>query len=37
LNNFSGKSEKKSIQGKSNGGGIAVNLATSDGSITLEN
>jgi hypothetical protein len=37
LNNFSGKSEKKSIQGKSNGGGIAVNLTTSDGSITLDN
>lgn len=37
LNNFSGKSEKKSIQGKSNGGGIAVNLTTSDGHITLEN
>ncbi len=37
LSNFSGKSEKKSIQGKSNGGGIAVNLSTSDGHITLEN
>lgn len=36
LNNFSGKSEKKYIQGKSNGGGIAVSLATSDGHITLE-
>ena len=37
LSNFSGKSEEKSIQGKSNGGGIAVNLSTSDGHITLEN
>jgi hypothetical protein len=36
LTNFSGKSDKKSIQGKSNGGGIAVNLSTSDGNITLD-
>lgn len=35
LTNFSGKSDKKVIQGKSNGGGIAVNLSTSDGNITL--
>lgn len=36
LKNFSGKSDKNSIQGKSNGGGIAVNLSTSDGNITLD-
>jgi DUF4097 and DUF4098 domain-containing protein YvlB len=35
LTNFSGKSDKNSIQGKCNGGGIAVNLSTSDGNITL--
>jgi len=35
LKNFSGKSDKKSIHGKSNGGGIPVNLSTSDGHITL--
>lgn len=29
LNNFSGRSEKKRIQGKSNGGGIPVSLSTS--------
>jgi DUF4097 and DUF4098 domain-containing protein YvlB len=34
LNNFSGRSDKKSIQGKSNGGGIPVNLSTS-GHVTL--
>lgn len=33
--NFSGKSDKKYIQGKSNGGGIPVNLYTSDGNVTL--
>jgi hypothetical protein len=36
LTNFSGQSDKRSIQGKSNGGGIAVNLSTSDGNITLD-
>jgi DUF4097 and DUF4098 domain-containing protein YvlB len=35
LTNFSGKSDKKYIKGQSNGGGIAVNLVTSDGHITL--
>lgn len=35
LNNFSGKSDERSIQGKSNGGGIAVTLSTSDGNITV--
>lgn len=34
LNNFSGHSDKRSIQGKSNGGGVAVNLSTS-GNVTL--
>jgi hypothetical protein len=34
LNNFSGRSDEKSIQGKSNGGGVAVNLSTS-GNVTL--
>ena len=34
LNNFTGHSDEKSIQGKSNGGGIPVNLATS-GNVTL--
>ena len=34
LNNFSGHSDEKSIQGKSNGGGVAVNLSTS-GNVTL--
>lgn len=36
LTNFSGKSDKKSIHGKSNGGGIPVSLSTSDGHITLD-
>lgn len=35
LSNFSGKSDERSIQGKSNGGGIAVTLSTSDGNITV--
>jgi len=35
LSNFSGKSDKKVIQGQANGGGIPVNLHTSDGSISL--
>jgi hypothetical protein len=35
LDNFSGKSEEKSIIGKSNGGGIKVNLEASDGNVTL--
>lgn len=35
LNNFSGKSDERSIHGKSNGGGIAVTLSTSDGNITV--
>lgn len=34
LTNFTGQSDEKSIQGKSNGGGIPVNLATS-GNVTL--
>lgn len=34
LNNFSGRSEKKRIQGKSNGGGIPVSLSTS-GNVSL--
>jgi DUF4097 and DUF4098 domain-containing protein YvlB len=34
LNNFSGRSDERSIQGKSNGGGVAVNLTTS-GNVTL--
>ncbi len=34
LNNFSGRSDERSIQGKSNGGGVAVNLSTS-GNVTL--
>jgi DUF4097 and DUF4098 domain-containing protein YvlB len=36
LTNFSGKSEDKVIQGKTNGGGIAVMLSTSDGNVTLK-
>jgi hypothetical protein len=35
LSNFSGKSDKTVIRGKCNGGGIPVNLSTSDGNITL--
>ena len=35
LNNFSGRSDEDSIQGKTNGGGIPVNLSTSDGRIVL--
>lgn len=35
LDNFSGRSDEKYIQGKSNGGGIPVNLSTSDGNIRL--
>jgi DUF4097 and DUF4098 domain-containing protein YvlB len=35
LNNFSGRSDEKIIRGKSNGGGIPVNLSASDGSVTL--
>jgi DUF4097 and DUF4098 domain-containing protein YvlB len=35
LTNFSGRSDEKHIQGKSNGGGIAVNLSTS-GNVRLE-
>ena len=35
LNNFSGKSDEKAIIGKSNGGGILVNLEASDGNVTL--
>jgi DUF4097 and DUF4098 domain-containing protein YvlB len=34
LNNFSGHSDERSIQGKSNGGGIPVNLSTS-GNVSL--
>ena len=34
-NNFSGEIEKRHIKGKVNGGGIPVNLATSDGRINL--
>jgi DUF4097 and DUF4098 domain-containing protein YvlB len=34
LNNFSGHSDENSIQGKSNGGGVAVNITTS-GNVTL--
>lgn len=36
LTNFSGRSDKKRIQGKSNGGGIPVNLSTS-GNVRLTN
>ncbi len=35
LENFSGTSEKNFMKGKINGGGIAVNLSTSDGRIIL--
>jgi DUF4097 and DUF4098 domain-containing protein YvlB len=35
LTNFSGRSDDKVIQGKTNGGGIAVMLSTSDGNVTL--
>lgn len=35
LDNFSGESDEDHIRGKSNGGGIPVNLSTSDGNITL--
>lgn len=35
LQNFSGRSDKKIIQGKMNGGGIAVNLSSSDGFVKL--
>jgi DUF4097 and DUF4098 domain-containing protein YvlB len=35
LANFTGNSDEKTIRGKANGGGIAVNLSTSDGNITL--
>ena len=35
LDNFSGRSDEKSIQGKTNGGGIPVKLSTSDGNIRL--
>jgi hypothetical protein len=35
LNNFSGHSDEESIRGKSNGGGIPVNLSTSDGRVVL--
>ncbi|CAN5171557.1 hypothetical protein BH23BAC1_BH23BAC1_38750 [soil metagenome] len=35
LNNFSGKSDKKFISGKINGGGTSVDLTASDGSVTL--
>jgi DUF4097 and DUF4098 domain-containing protein YvlB len=34
LNNFSGHSDERSIQGKSNGGGVPVNLSTS-GNVSL--
>ena len=34
LNNFSGRSDEKRIQGKSNGGGIPVTMSTS-GDVTL--
>lgn len=35
LENFTGKSDEKTIRGKCNGGGIAVNLVTSSGRVTL--
>lgn len=35
LTNFTGNSDENSIRGKANGGGIAVNLRTSDGNVTL--
>jgi hypothetical protein len=35
LNSFSGRSDEDVIKGKANGGGIPVNLSTSDGSVTL--
>jgi DUF4097 and DUF4098 domain-containing protein YvlB len=35
LTNFTGSSDKKSIKGKANGGGIAVNLRASDGHVSL--
>ena len=35
LNNFSRRSDEESIQGQSNGGGIPVNLSTSDGRVVL--
>ena len=35
LTNFTGRSEENAIQGKINGGGIAVTLTTSDGHIKL--
>jgi hypothetical protein len=35
LENFSGRSDKKAIQGKSNGGGIPVKLSSSDGRVSL--
>lgn len=35
LENFSGRSDKKVIQGKSNGGGIPVKLSSSDGRVSL--
>ena len=35
LKNFSGKSDKNFIQGKSNGGGVAVDLSTGDGHVRL--
>lgn len=35
LANFSGRSDENSIQGKMNGGGIAVNLSTGDGQVNL--
>ncbi|MEM9830686.1 MAG: hypothetical protein AAF944_08605 [Bacteroidota bacterium] len=36
LQNFSGKSEKNSIQGSMNGGGIEVTMRTSGGSVNLD-
>ena len=35
LSSFSGRSDEDVIRGKANGGGIPVNLSTSDGSVTL--
>lgn len=35
LNNFSGRSSKDIIDGTTNGGGVDVNLSTSDGRVTL--
>lgn len=35
LNNFSGRSDERSIRGKANGGGIPINLSASDGRIAV--